>query len=158
MMAAVSGVDIVRVARSWLGTPYVHQGYLKGAGCDCLGLLRGIWRETLGEEPCEVPAYTPDWGEPSGQELLLDAALRHLLPADPAQPAAGDVLIFRMRQTGIGKHVGLQADVGPSSSFIHAYTGHGVIESAFSLPWQRRLVARFRLPNRALGRGAAQDI
>lgn len=146
MMAAVSGAEVVRVARGWLGTPYVHQASRRGAGCDCLGLLRGVWREILGAEPCSVPPYTPDWGEPAGQEILQEAALRHLLPADPQVPAEGDVLLFRMRQTGIGKHIGLQANVGPMPSFIHAYTGHGVTESAFSRPWQSRLVARFRLP------------
>ena len=28
----------------WIGTPYRHQASLKGVGCDCLGLVRGVWR------------------------------------------------------------------------------------------------------------------
>ncbi len=36
---------IVAAARAWVGTPYHHQASVKGAGCDCLGLIRGIWRE-----------------------------------------------------------------------------------------------------------------
>ena len=43
--------EIVRAARSWIGTPYRHQASLKGVGCDCLGLLRGVWREVVGAEP-----------------------------------------------------------------------------------------------------------
>jgi len=39
---------IVTEARRWIGTPYVHQGSLCGAGSDCLGLIRGIYRATLG--------------------------------------------------------------------------------------------------------------
>ena len=35
---------IVREARSWIGTPYRHQGALKHAGADCLGLIRGVYR------------------------------------------------------------------------------------------------------------------
>ncbi|EDZ47445.1 conserved hypothetical protein [Rhodobacterales bacterium Y4I] len=31
-------------------------------------------------------------------------------------------------------------------SFIHAYAGHGVVESPLSPPWQRRIVARFHFP------------
>ena len=27
----------------WLGTPYHHQASVRGAGCDCLGLIRGIY-------------------------------------------------------------------------------------------------------------------
>jgi len=42
------------------GTPYVHQASARGAGTDCLGLLRGEWREVLGREPEHVPAYSMD--------------------------------------------------------------------------------------------------
>ncbi len=31
----------------WLGTPYRHQGRRKGVGCDCLGLVLGVWRGGL---------------------------------------------------------------------------------------------------------------
>lgn len=68
------GDEVVRHALEWVGTPYRHQASCKGAGTDCLGLLRGIWREINGEEPRAVPAYTADWAEPSGQEVLLEAA------------------------------------------------------------------------------------
>ena len=58
---------IVAAARGWIGTPYVHQASVKGAGTDCLGLVRGIWRELYGPEPEALPAYTPDWGEAGAQ-------------------------------------------------------------------------------------------
>ena len=35
---------VLAEARSWLGTPYRHQGGRKGVGCDCLGLVRGVWK------------------------------------------------------------------------------------------------------------------
>ena len=54
---------IVNAARAWIGTPYLHQASLQGAGTDCLGLLRGIWRDCLGAEPVAVPAYTADWSK-----------------------------------------------------------------------------------------------
>ena len=53
-------------ARTWLGTPYQHQASLKGAGCDCLGLVRGVWRTLYGDEPEATPPYTPDWAERGG--------------------------------------------------------------------------------------------
>ncbi len=58
---------IVAEATSWLGTPYRHQASLKGVGCDCLGLLRGVWRAFHGDEPEAMPAYTPDWAEATGR-------------------------------------------------------------------------------------------
>ncbi len=60
----------VAAARAWIGTPYVHQASVKGVGCDCLGLLRGVWRELRGAEPLAVPNYSPDWAEATGAETL----------------------------------------------------------------------------------------
>ncbi|TNF20593.1 MAG: peptidase [Rhodobacteraceae bacterium] len=142
----MSGDRVVAVARGWIGTPYLHQASVRGAGCDCLGLLRGVWREVLGGEPEAVPAYTRDWSEPQGDERLWRAARAHLVPKDRGEAAPGDVLLFRMRDGAVAKHLGLQAGIGAAPSFIHSYSGHGVIESPLSGPWARRIVARFAFP------------
>ncbi|WP_322892643.1 MULTISPECIES: NlpC/P60 family protein [unclassified Yoonia] len=140
---------VVTAARGWIGTPYLHQGAAKGVGCDCLGLLRGLWRDIHGAEPEKVPAYTPDWSEPQGVELLWQAALRHMPPATgPMQP--GDVLLFRMRAGSVAKHLGLVSATGDTPAFIHAYSGHGVVESPLSAPWARRIAARFIFAQRSL--------
>ena len=140
------GMAVVEAAKGWLGTPYVHQASRRGMGCDCLGLVRGIWRELLGAEPCTVPPYTPDWSEPSGREDLMLAAGRLLCPAPMAEAQMGDVLLFRMRDGAVAKHLGIQSATGPEARFIHAYTGHGVVESALTDPWRRKIAARFRFP------------
>lgn len=140
---------IVRLARSWIGTPYVHQASAKAAGCDCLGLIRGLWREMYGQEPQKAPAYTMDWSEPQGREALWQAAARHLVEQPDGCAMPGDVLLFRMRQGAVAKHVGIAANVGRAPTFIHSYSGHGVIESALTAPWQRRVVARFAFTERA---------
>lgn len=141
------GAEIVAAARGWIGTPYRHQASCKGAGTDCLGLLRGIWREVLGAEPQEIPAYTADWSEAEGREDLLAAARLWLMPTGIAQ--VGDVLLFRMRAGAVAKHLGIASAIGAAPRFIHAYSGHAVVETALSDPWQRRIVARFRFPERA---------
>jgi NlpC/P60 family putative phage cell wall peptidase len=138
--------EIVASARGWLGTPYVHQASVKGAGCDCLGLLRGVWREVLGPEPETVPSYSQDWSEPQGDERLWRAGMRHLFPKPMTEAAPGDVILFRMRVGSVAKHIGIQGEIGAHPTFIHSYSGHGVIESALSGPWARRIVARFALP------------
>ena len=142
------GVRVVAEARRWIGTPYQHQASVCGAGTDCLGLLRGVWRALLGAEPEVAPPYTLDWSEAGGDEALWRAALRHLLPKPMADFAAGDVLLFRMRDGGVAKHLGIAACAGPLApqTFIHAYSGHGVVESPLSVPWARRIVARFEFP------------
>lgn len=139
--------DVVALARAWIGTPYHHQASVKGRACDCLGLVRGIWRERHGAEPEPPPAYTPDWGEGGDHEVLLAAALRHLLPVGqdiPIQP--GEVLLFRMRAGAIAKHLGIVSAAGDAPRFIHAYNGHGVIDSPLTMPWRHRVAARFRFP------------
>ena len=139
---------VIVEARGWIGTPYQHQCSTRGAGTDCLGLLRGIWRAVLGAEPEPVPPYTDDWAEPSGQEVLMAAARRWLVPKPLHAAEPGDVLLFRMQDRAIAKHLGLQSARDPAR-FIHAYTGHGVIESPLSTPWQRRIAARFAFPEGA---------
>ena len=134
--------DVANIARRWIGTPYVHQASVQGAGCDCLGLIRGIWREVYGREPAKIPAYSADWDEPQGTEALWQAAKTHLRSVDGAW-RTGQVLLFRMRSQAVAKHLGILAESADKPTFIHAYTGHGVVENSLSDPWRRRIVARF---------------
>lgn len=136
---------IVIEARSWLGTPYRHQASTKGAGTDCLGLLRGIWREVLGEEPEVPPAYTQDWDEVSGRDVLLAACQRLLEPCAIAKARPGNVVLFRMRKGAVAKHLGVISAPEPMR-FIHAYSGHGVVENTLSDPWARRIAGVFAFP------------
>ncbi len=141
--------QVVTEARSWIGTPYVHQASVKGAGTDCLGLLRGVWRAAIGQEPLPIPAYTADWDEAAAGEVLTAAAemcLRRKLPTDAAP---GDVLLFRMQDGFVAKHLGIQSRVGADAAFIHAYSRHAVVESPLSRPWARRVVGRFAFPEGA---------
>lgn len=140
------GARIVAAARGWIGTPYRHQAACRGAGCDCLGLVRGIWGEVRGDEPERPPAYSMDWAEPARQEALWQAAARHLRAKDLCDEGPGDVILFRMRDGSVAKHLGIVAETGARATFIHAYSGHGVVETALSAPWRRRIVARFQFP------------
>lgn len=130
-------------ARTWIGTPYQHQASAKGAGCDCLGLVRGIWRACVGDEPQRVPAYTPDWAERSGDETLLRAARAYLIerPRDEAEP--GDVLLFRMDARSPAKHAAI---LDEEAHLIHAYWGRAVVRSRLAHWWRARLVAAFAFP------------
>ena len=136
---------IADLAREWIGTPYLHQASAKGAGTDCLGLLRGIWREVYGAEPMQIPPYSMDWSEAGGREDLRAAADECLILKPLDHASEGDVLLFRMRAGAVAKHLGIQGRVH-NPSFIHAYFGHCVVESALTDPWQRKIVARYRFP------------
>jgi NlpC/P60 family putative phage cell wall peptidase len=138
------GERIVSLAENWIGTPYRHQGATKGVGCDCIGLLRGVWRELYGSDPGPVPAYAPDWAERSGEERLIEAAVRLFGPPlciGAAEP--GDLLLFRWRAGCAAKHAGIL--VGPDH-FIHAYEQAAVTRSALVPSWRRRIAAVHRFP------------
>ena len=138
--------EIVAVARGWIATPYRHQASRRGSGADCLGLIRGVWRTIYGDEPENVPRYSMDWSEPQKEEALWCAAARHLVAKPVGDLSAGDVILFRMRQNSVAKHLGIVTDAGADAAFVHAYSGHGVVESPLSLPWRRRVVACFKFP------------
>ena len=132
------------IAESWIGTPYRHQASVKGAGCDCLGLVRGVRRE-LGFAPVPVPAYAPGWGEiEPGEEPLLEAAGRLLVAREGRLPEAGDVLVFRMIARGPAKHCGIALG---SRRFVHAQAGVGTVAVALSEPWRRRIAGIFAFPD-----------
>ncbi len=135
--------DIVRAARGWIGTPYRHQASLKGVGTDCLGLIRGIWREVLGEEPEAAPPYVPGWAEEGAGEALAEAARRHMTEVPYTEFAAGDLLLFRWRPHLPAKHAGIAVSAG---HMVHAQDHAAVTEVALSPWWRRHLSHAFRFP------------
>ena len=138
------GNRVVAIAEQWIGTPYRHQGSTKGVGCDCLGLVRGIWREIYGAEPELVAPYAADWAERGGQERLLEAAGRHCVAVQGfAKALPGDLLIFRFRPQFAAKHAGILAG---TDAFIHAYEQATVIRSPLVPAWRRRIAGIYRFP------------
>jgi len=135
--------DIVAEVRSWIGTPYRHQASLKGVGCDCLGLVRGVWRALIGPEPERAPPYAPDWAEGAGHETLMFAAARHLVPVALDGFAPGDVLLFRWRAHLPAKHATI---VTATDLMVHAHDGAAVAEVTIAPWWRRRLACVFRFP------------
>ena len=141
----VADCRIVEIAREWIGTPYVHQASLKHVGCDCLGLLRGIWRELTGEEPEEVPPYSLDWAEATGAETLYMALGRHAREIGIDRLAPGDIALFRMAGRGPAKHCGIVSARDGLPTLIHARQNKRVSEEPFSALWCSKLAFAFRI-------------
>ncbi|MEX0853648.1 MAG: peptidase P60 [Bauldia sp.] len=162
--ASLRRSQVVAEALSWVGTPYCHQASLKGTGCDCLGLIRGVWRALYGAEPETVPGYTPDWAEAKGEETLAAAALRHLVAIAPDEGEAGDVLLFRWRANLPAKHAAILISVSRSPAlappgqrrgssplvapdrFVHAQQGAAVSTATLTPWWRRRIAYAFSFP------------
>jgi NlpC/P60 family putative phage cell wall peptidase len=144
--------DIVALARGWLGTPYHHQASLKGVGCDCLGLIRGVYAEACGQPAETPPPYSRDWAEASLRETMIEAAGRYFTPIDPDAAEPGDVLIFRLRPGAMAKHCAIvtgppgPASGGTPAKMIHAIEGAPACEVHITPWWRRRIAAAFRFP------------
>lgn len=134
---------VLSIAQQWLGTPYRHGASRAQVGCDCLGLIRGIWRELYGCEPEPATTYSRDWAELTQDEPLIDAASRHMHAKNLTDICAGDLLVFRWRDGVAAKHLGILA---PDNRFIHAYEGHSVTCSALVPQWRQRITAVFAFP------------
>lgn len=140
-------------AKTWLLTPYCHGASVKGQGCDCAGLVRGVWRDVVGNEPWTLPSYGPDWAEADpGSEAVMVTLCQHFQAVALEDLRPGMVMAFRMRPRAPVKHVGIY-DPGPTPHdthetgfVIHAYFGQAVVRSALVSFWRSRLVGVFDWP------------
>lgn len=114
------GEAIVKEARSWLGTPFVHCAQTKGVGCDCVGLWCGIARE-IG-----LFEYRPsNYSRQVDPARLLGEVLRFFDPVG-GSPEPGDLLLINVK--GSAQHVGVFCE----GSYIHAFEPAGkVAENSF---------------------------
>jgi NlpC/P60 family putative phage cell wall peptidase len=143
-VTAADPAVVISTARGWLGTRYHDQASVRGVGCDCLGLVRGVWRELYGPEPMPIPPYSRDWGETGIREVLVEAARGVMLEVPTAAIVPGALLLFRMRTGAVAKHCGIAT---APDRFIHAYERSGVVEIPLDAPWRRRTAFVFLFPS-----------
>jgi NlpC/P60 family putative phage cell wall peptidase len=143
MRAPHSADEVVRLVRGWLGTPYHHQASVKGVGADCLGLVRGVYRELYGLDAETPPPYARDWAEATGEETMIGAARRHLVEVSPGAARPGDVLVFRIRAGAVAKHAAI---LSAQDRMIHATERASATEIAVSPWWRRRIAGAFSFP------------
>jgi len=139
------GEAVVAEALAWLGTPYRHQGRKKGVGCDCLGLVLGVWRAVYGVAPEQPGPYASDWAEAAGEERLLTGVRRNFAEKSFREMSAGDLLVFRWRLHLTAKHAGILVE---PDRFVHAYEGTAVTLSALVPQWRKRIAGVFAFPEK----------
>lgn len=142
---------VLEVARSWIGTPYRHQGRTKGpdGGVDCVGLIIGMHHDLYGYDAGDFPPYTADWAEKARKELLVtlmrdhansvEVPLKQPFTIDQVRP--GDIFVMRMKHSGPAKHCGIFSEDG---KIIHAYSGHAVAEDWIPPGWGLRICYVFQ--------------
>lgn len=140
----VTREDAVAEARAWLGTPFQHQGCLKGVACDCIGLVKGVGLALglVDYDPTSPQAQAfASYSMMPDSKRMRQGLATWLLPISVAEVLPADILF--MAWTREPQHVALRTDHG----IIHSYSSVGkVVEHAFDESWQRRVVAAYRYP------------
>lgn len=138
---------IIAEALSWIGTPYIHQASLKHKGCDCVGLLIGVWREVYGSLPADfkLPTYTPNWAEESKTNLMTDIAQEYLETVDVDKYSVGDIVMYRMLKSAPTKHCGI---IVSPTEIVHAYSKYGVVKTPFIQNKTIKLTHVFKFPEK----------
>jgi cell wall-associated NlpC family hydrolase len=127
---------IVETARTWLGTPFHHQGRVKGAGVDCIGLVIGVARE-LG---IWAPDFDyRDYGRQPNNGVLLREISKH---CEPCTMEEGCILLMRWFKEP--QHVAIYT----GGTIIHSAETFGkVVEHGYDRKWAKRTVHAFRYVN-----------
>jgi NlpC/P60 family putative phage cell wall peptidase len=135
--------QIIEEARTWVNTKWVHQASLKGDGCDCVGLVRGVFRELTGKDVQVALDYPATWHLFKKDERLYNAAKEHLEEIPSAEAKPGDVIMFGLRNFP-AHHLGILTG---ADTFIHSYRDIGkVVEQRLDNTWKDRIRYVFQIP------------
>jgi len=134
--------QIVDKAREYVGTPFHHQGRLKGVGVDCVGLIICVSKELgLGLEKYDNTNYSRS---PSSTALFDVIAKTNLVELPSLDIQLGDILVFFLNpRTRAPQHIAFFSDIG----MIHTYEkAKKVSEHSFTKKWRESLLTVFRFP------------
>jgi len=112
---------VVQEALTWLPTPYLHQGRVRGAGVDCGQFLAAVFEDTGVIQPTKIEDYPHDWHLHRSEERYLEIVERVAHKVDRA-PLPGDIILYRF-----DKAMSHGAIVTKWPELIHAYIRLGVI-------------------------------
>ncbi len=136
--------DIVRIARSYIGTPFHHAARAPGIGLDCAGVLICVARELgLVDLNFDVPAYVQS---PDGSMLKWFSL--YMTQVKYGEMQSGDAVVFITDV--IPQHLGVLGDYRHGGfSIIHAASNAHpprVIETRLMFSRHLRFVAAGSFP------------
>lgn len=135
--------EVVSEARSWIGTPWVHQHRTKGVAVDCVGLVIGVAR-ALGivAKDFDINGYSR---APDGTLLARCSEVMRQVPRDAMR--AGDVLVVATESDPC--HMGILADYRHGGlSLVHAAMGrlNSVVEQRLMFARNMKFKGAYALP------------
>ena len=134
--------QLIAEARTWIGTPFHHQGRLKAVGVDCIGAM------VAPAIACGLPLEdVTNYSRQPNPENTLAHLRRNLDGIAVADARIGDVLFFWFGIESEPHHFGLITDIG----LLHAYDAvkksgkPGLcVETGLHKYWPRRIHSAWR--------------
>jgi len=140
----LSGELVAKEAHRWLGTPFHHQAALLGVGCDCFGVVRGIYGALTGLFPPIPVAYSVDWFKGEGNRAALVSACSAFSEDVSGTPILlGDCIVFKNNRGQV-----LHVSIFVGDGLIHALGDPAVqkvIKVEYSDTWRQRYHSHHRL-------------
>ena len=121
-------------ARTWLGTPWMHNQCVKGVGVDCVNFVWAVAKES-GLNGSDLPTRYARVSRYREIEKYLDDCF----PSTPIDELVrGNILLFQLN--GYGSHVAYATENG----IIHAsVTWKKVVEHPIDGIWERTLIKQW---------------
>lgn len=136
--------QIVECARSYLRTPFRHQGRLKGLGMDCVGLPICVARDLGSPVAAELLAAYRNYDPEPADDTVLRECRRRLIELAPDDFRPGNVLCMRVP---VPCHTAIATELMGQVGIVHAYSGAGaVVEHNMDFQWLRRVAGVFMIP------------
>jgi NlpC/P60 family putative phage cell wall peptidase len=135
--------EILAEARSWIGTPWLHQASCKGVGADCIGFGAGV-AAACGSAEAKRFLATPEWrryGRHPEADFLFRVCDELMDRIEISAATVGDVLVFNC-----GKHPMHFGIVGDDGRMLHAYLkARRVCEHQLDAGWRARIERAYRI-------------
>ena len=134
--------DIVAAARSWIGTPYRHQGRGR-AGLDCVGLLVEVANDM--RHPVDAPtAYS---NQPQGWQLTKPCDDQLWKPKRQDKLIPGDLAVFTGWSPSEPQHFAFVGEGARGISIIHSFSKFDrVLEQPWNKFWTKNYWCLYNLP------------
>ncbi len=142
---SVTREQVIVEARTWLGTPFRHQGRLKGHGVDCIGFPWGVAKDLnlLQDIDLDSPKVKPylGYGKAPAPSKFLGALEEHLVRIEFADVLIADIILFRGKL--YPNHLAIVTDFG----IIHSSAERGkVVEHCVDAKLKLKRLFAFRFP------------
>lgn len=139
--------DILAEAREWIKTPFRHQGALKGVGCDCVGLIKGVGQATgaINNVDNRWEKYRHYRRTPNPRQMragMEDFLIQ--ITAEQAMP--GDIVWMEWREN-LPMHLGIIGVIDDRRTLIHAFRRvRMVTEHGLTREWVDMINSYWRYP------------